>query len=71
MTYRIMFNTITRTYRIRKTADGEDRWVHANWDLELWTDGTFETRFYWRAAWHVWRLTRQDAARTRTATWEP
>lgn len=69
MKYQIIHNPVTRSYRIRKLTNGT--WVHAFWDLGLWTDGPFETLFRWRARYHLWRLNRMDALQTRTDSWEP
>jgi len=67
--YRIVYNSYARRYRIRKLRNAS--WARNYLDLGLWTDGIFETRFRWRAAYHVWRLNRKDSALTRTRYWEP
>lgn len=69
MNYQIIYNPMTRRYRIRKLRN--HAWVHCFWDLGLRGDETFETRFLIRADYHVWRLNRMDAQREREGTWEP
>ena len=68
MNYRIIYNNITRTYRIRKLRN--DSWAHTFWDLGMWDDSTFETRFKLRALYHVWRLNRMDAVLKRYQSWQ-
>lgn len=69
MNYQVIYNPVTRRYRIRKLRN--HAWVHTFWDLGTWADETFETRWRWRARYLVWWLNRMDAQRERERTWEP
>ena len=67
-TYQIVFNPATRRYRI--WVYEQQKWVRNFWDLSLWGDYFFETRFKWRAQYYLRKLRKWDDERRKYESWE-